>query len=108
MDVISDKQVKTRKSHRCYACNRLFPPGTIMHSQTNTFDGISTIYSCQTCDTLMSEFSDSFYDDGEQVFPSECVNSAFYSYRVNNPEELLNAMRKEKQQYGHNLQHSEM
>jgi RNase P subunit RPR2 len=53
MDILSDKTVTTRKPHICHQCLRRFEPGTKMHSQTNTYDGICTIRTCLTCIELI-------------------------------------------------------
>ena len=54
IEIISDKNVKTRKSHRCFLCNRNFDAGTEMNVQVNKYDDINRVYSCTTCKTLMS------------------------------------------------------
>ena len=95
MDVISDKSVKTRKAHHCFACCRRFEKGTTMQTQVNTFDGIQRIYTCGTCQELMLQFHDLFFDPDECVFPGECVSeyiseSAYAREReITSPEELL-------------------
>ena len=48
-DVLSIKEVKTRKSHRCYGCGRSFPPGTVMEVSAVAEDG--TVWCCYMCNT---------------------------------------------------------
>lgn len=97
MDIISDKTVIIRKVHRCFACLRLFSVGSPMRRQVNNYDGIASVYSCKTCDALMDEFHDWFYDDGENIFPEGCVKEHYRDMGVENcntPEEILEALRK--------------
>ena len=52
-EVISDATVKTRKNHICLGCLQSFPPGSIMHKQTNIFEGsIGSVYTCPACEEL--------------------------------------------------------
>jgi len=93
MDTLSDKIVVTRKPHRCFACLRKFEAGTKMKAQTNIDNEIYTVYSCETCQTLMDKFHDHFYDDGDNVFPEGCVSETFNYYKVETPEQLLEKLR---------------
>lgn len=100
MDIISDKIVKTRKWHQCFACCRKFEPGTKMNRQVNTYDGIAAIYSCVTCHELMTRFIDFFLDDSENVFQQECVTEFIDSdpkYKGMTPEDLYIKLIDEKQ-----------
>jgi len=51
MTTITDKIVKTRKTHRCWGCNRMFPAGAHMRSltQADSSDGIITTHWCKAC-----------------------------------------------------------
>jgi len=46
---LRDGKVKTRKPHRCHGCQKLFPKGTMLYSQTGIEDGIYTVYICDDC-----------------------------------------------------------
>lgn len=92
MDTLSEKIVKIRKPHRCFACSRKFEVGTMMRSQTHMYDGIMTVYSCATCDELMDKFHDQFFDDCELVYPASCVREAMSNCKASTPEELLTIM----------------
>lgn len=90
IQIISDKIVKIRKPHYCFGCHRKFEPGSVMDCQTNKYDGtIGKVYSCATCRELMRKFKSLFFDDGEYIFPDECVAVVCRDYRVGTPEELL-------------------
>jgi len=93
MDIISPtKSVKTRKPHRCFACNREFKPGTIMDRQVNIYDDINTVYSCSTCKELMDKYSGYFLDESEDMFPSCCVTEAMseiFDFHGSTPEDFL-------------------
>lgn len=54
VELISDKDVKTHKPHRCCICQRKFDAGTIMNSQTYKYDDIQTSHTCETCRELIS------------------------------------------------------
>ena len=73
MTIISTKEVNTRKAHQCFACLRTYPAGTKMRRQVNVIDDIYSVYSCQTCDTIMSEFRDLCEDPVEGWYPEGCV-----------------------------------
>jgi DNA-directed RNA polymerase subunit RPC12/RpoP len=90
---ISQKKVQTRKPHKCFACGREFPKGTTMVSSTNVFDNrIYTLYTCETCDTLISKHSKWLLDEQENYYPEGCV-AELLGYRndwnCKTPEELL-------------------
>jgi DNA-directed RNA polymerase subunit RPC12/RpoP len=99
MHIFSDKRVKTRKLHRCAACERDFEKGSYMQRQINNFDNhIGAVYTCQTCKTLTDSFSDTFYDDMDGVFPNGCVSE--YLENGETPEQLLTRMEAERGQTG--------
>ena len=46
-DVLSQKDVKTRKEHKCFGCGRKFEKGSILSRVTSVDGGqISTSYWC--------------------------------------------------------------
>lgn len=93
MDILSDKTLITRKAHNCSACGRVFPKGVKMRTQVNTFDGIGTWRTCETCTTLLNEFPDCF-DDGYGMFMGNCVDESLN--RDQTPEQLLDELRAKK------------
>lgn len=96
VEILSDKIVKTRKAHWCFACHRKFEAGTVMDCQTNKYDGtIGTTYSCATCRELMRKFKPWFFDDSEHIFPDECVAYVCRDFK-RTPEELLEDLIKRK------------
>ncbi len=88
MDIISNKIVKIRKPHRCFACGRKFEKGAMMNCQVNTYDGIMAVYSCLTCQELMSKHSEYFKDDYDHSYPADCVREC-YEGRDITPKQLL-------------------
>jgi hypothetical protein len=89
MDVFFDKEVNIRKPHVCFACGRKFMPPAKMRCQTHTYDGLQTVYSCETCNSLMDQFRDLFYDECEMIYPEYCVHELLRENDVFTPEELL-------------------
>jgi DNA-directed RNA polymerase subunit RPC12/RpoP len=89
MDILFDKEVTIKKPHRCFACGRKFEPPTKMRCQTHTYDGIQTVYSCATCNSLMDQFRDLFYDECEMIYPEFCVSELLRENGVLTPEEFL-------------------
>jgi hypothetical protein len=94
--IISQKIVTIRKQHQCFACLRRFPTGTIMRSQVNDYDGWCCAYSCQTCDKLMGDYNETFFDDADNVYPEGCVSEAMSSIGATTPEELLEKLKENK------------
>ena len=88
MKTLRFKRVKTRKEHQCFACLRLFPPGTEMMMQTCASNDIYTIYNCDTCDQLLTYYSDSFMDN-EGLYPEGCVQEELSQSSAETPEALL-------------------
>jgi len=96
MDILSNQLVKIRKPRQCFGCLRKFEIGTQMRRQVNIFDGeIGTVYSCETCDTLMSNYKKEFIDESEGVFPECCIQERYSDFKVKNPEELLKKLNKQ-------------
>lgn len=89
MEILFDKEVKIRKPHVCFACGRRFEPPAQMRRQTHTYDGLQTVYSCNTCNELMNKFRSLFYDECEMIYPEFCVYEALRDNDVYTPEELL-------------------
>ncbi len=86
MDILSDKVVTTRKDQMCNACGRIFPAGTKMRTQVNTYDGIRTWRECPTCYQLLIKHPEYFEgDDG--LFNEGCVLGSLE--RGQTPEQLL-------------------
>jgi len=96
MEVLSDKIVKTRKQHVCFACGRLFEKSTEMRRQVNVYDEIYACYSCETCDELMADYSDYFIDESENVFQEGCIHEKLHEFNTKTPEELLKQLTKQK------------
>jgi len=90
MRILSDKIVTTSKPHKCSACGRLFNPGTRMHTQINTFDGLSTWRECPTCQKLLSKHRSLFEDDLDNVCYEGCVKEELEHGQT--PEDLLNTL----------------
>lgn len=59
MDVLTDKNVVTRKSHQCHGCGHSYPAKTEM-LYTTTVDGgdIASAYWCKTCDEVIAKTYD--------------------------------------------------
>jgi len=95
MEILSDKIVKTRKQHVCFACYRLFKKGTEMRRQVIIFDGINAIYTCETCGLLFHEFQDYFIDEAENSYQEGCVKEQLVEFNVKTPEELLKQLTKQ-------------
>ena len=86
MDILSDKVVITRKSHKCDACGRTFEKGSKMHLQVNTFDGIQSWRTCLTCQELLSIYSE-YFIDSDDLFHENCVKEQLTQEQT--PEDLL-------------------
>ena len=87
MDILSDKFVKINKSHMCCACGRRFDKGTKMNRQVNTYDGICAVYSCLTCNELLTKHPKYFFDEMLEIFSEFCVLN--FLKKEQTPEELL-------------------
>jgi len=87
MDELSRKIVPIRKKHQCFACLRTFEPPTRMERATYVDDDIFTVYTCETCQCLLREFSDSFLDCDDR-FPERCVSECVSDEDCESPEEL--------------------
>jgi hypothetical protein len=87
MNILSHKIVKTRDQHKCFACCKIFEKGTQMIRQVNVYDGIQAIYTCLTCDELMTKYKDHFWDYMCDWFPEQCVLDALQEGGT--PEQLL-------------------
>lgn len=62
---IKSKEVKIRKSHKCWGCGRLFHIGTLMESNTSTDNGkIFTTYLCETCQNVIDKYADWYEEEG--------------------------------------------
>lgn len=78
-EVLTDKQVKTRKPHKCWGCLKKFPSGTTMRVVVSVDrDGINQFYFCQHCDNHSEKWS---IEDWESTFPGDIgywVNGQWY------------------------------
>lgn len=59
MYVLTDKNVRTRKSHQCFGCGHVYEAKTEMRYTTSVDGGdISSAYWCKTCDEVIKETYD--------------------------------------------------
>lgn len=66
---LENKQVKTRKPHVCYGCQREFESGIIMrYVKTANEDGLHSAYFCEPCDKHSESFTD---EDWEVTYPGD-------------------------------------
>ena len=97
-EVLTNKIVKTKKVHTCFACGRSFPSGTTMSYQANISDGdFCAIYTCNTCKALFSKAHDDLYDDYDGVYPEYCVGNALEQTGHKTPEEWLESITKKEE-----------
>ena len=55
--LLNSRLVKTRKPHKCFGCDRVFPAGTIMELSSVVDDGtLFGSYLCDTCLEIVSDF----------------------------------------------------
>lgn len=63
MSAIAERRVKTRKPHRCFGCDQLYPAGSSMRYITWRGEGgISSFHWCDVCDEVWKR-SGLRYDD---------------------------------------------
>lgn len=96
--VLTNKEVTTRKPHKCFMCLRKFPEKTRMHVQNNVCDReIYSIYSCMTCEELKSLID---LTDGEHAYQEGCVYEEVYERGYDkkeySPEMLLSDLKEER------------
>lgn len=61
MDILTDRNVITRKSHICHGCGTSYPSKTKMRYTTSADGGcISSEYWCETCDEVINKTYDYF------------------------------------------------
>lgn len=95
-EILSEKVVKIKKPHICFACGRTFPVGTMMTYQVNVFDGdFCSIYTCNTCSQLFIKKQHELWDDLDSVFPEFCVDYALQQNGYETPEQWLESANKE-------------
>lgn len=92
MTILSDKLVKTRKSHHCFACDRVFQAGTQMHRQVNTLDGIVTVYTCAACIEILPYIELNGWDD---YYEPGCTGELIADYKFTGTVEEFAAWAKE-------------
>ena len=50
MDLLKEKEVKTRKDHLCHGCLKIIPKNSIARSETIADGGrVYTLYMCDSC-----------------------------------------------------------
>lgn len=74
MIIISGRTTRSKKPHRCSACLRLFPKGTIIRHIKVVYDGISIWRECPTCVELLKKDPNRF-DDGYGILEYGCVDN---------------------------------
>ena len=74
-DVLRWEKRKTRKHHKCWGCNKTYPPGTLMANAAYTDAG--TVFSCYWCSTC-EEYMHRYFESGD-----ECGQGEIYD---NDPE----------------------
>lgn len=78
--VFPEKQVKTRKEHKCFTCLDLFPKGSIMHIHTCVNDGdFYSYYTCEDCEYLIDNYW-SFISDNECNIAHGCIYDNVLDY----------------------------
>lgn len=67
--ILQNKQVKTRKPHKCYGCQKEFPPQSQMRLITAIGDDKPQVaYYCQHCDNYSKNWT---IDDWESTMPGD-------------------------------------
>ena len=69
--ILRSKEVTTRKAHRCFGCDRMFPSGTEMLCETVKDDNVFTAYFCGTCQKVMRTL-----EPGEDIFEGALYEDA--------------------------------
>lgn len=65
MDIVSDKKVKTRKSHKCWGCTEDIPIGSTVLLITSVDDGqIASVYWCNVCEGFLNTLNSYDKQDG--------------------------------------------
>lgn len=68
---LSDKHVKTRKSHTCHGCGKVYPAGSDMQRITYAYhgEGFWSFYFCHKCESFMNSkhFNWNELDEGLDV-----------------------------------------
>ena len=65
MDVIEQKEVKTRKDHYCWGCGVVIPKGyTCSRSVSVDAGKIATSYWCDMCQIVLADLEDWQMQDG--------------------------------------------
>jgi hypothetical protein len=89
---INEKIVKTKKSHNCFGCGRVFNSGTEMLRNTSTDgDQIASVYLCGTCTEILKMFPAEACDDYEIMQNFVCE----IKQKAETPEEVLVRLLKE-------------
>lgn len=79
MELIREKRLITKKSHKCFGCEREFPKGTEMKYQVWVDDGsVCNSYLCETCCELVSDHALEFggyFEYGEGELKDEAIEA---------------------------------
>lgn len=94
VEIISDTQkVKIRKDRQCLFCFRVFPKGSEMLVQVCKSEGdIYSVYSCETCQRLISAYPNTFVDDCDNTIPQGITAEYAIEFGVS-IDDLLEAMK---------------
>lgn len=89
--LFKDKEVKTRKPHRCWGCTRIFQQGTTMNYRTGADGGMFwSGYHCKTCKEI-----ESLTEDLEELKEGWVLDEMDYYYGpIPTPEEYLERLKK--------------
>ena len=86
-EILHWKEVKTRKPHRCFGCQKTYPAGTEMtHAAYADGGSVDGCYWCETCVEYMARY----FEPGDETGQGEIY--------YNGPEQwdALNAERRRK------------
>jgi|SRR5690606_1829239 len=92
---LKKKEVKIRKPHKCFGCRRVFEKGTIMIYCTSIYDDhFCSVYSCKTCDEIISHESNYNPKDWDDGFPEYFTEEWIESRGLKeSPEQLLQSLK---------------
>ena len=79
MELVREKRLITKKSHKCFGCGREFPKGTDMKYEVWADDGSAyNSYLCETCCELVSDHAREFggyFEYGEGELKDEAIEA---------------------------------
>lgn len=78
MECLREKSVVTRKEHQCFACLRVFAPGTKMNASINASSdhGIYTIYTCLDCNRITPDLREDI-EESDGIINEGCILEDF-------------------------------